>query len=60
MRANMGRLDELVVEESDLVISRCGQPIGRILPMVAHRKFPGHAGLRLRVARLSIQTHQPS
>ena len=60
MRVNMGCLDELVAEEGEWVISRRGQPIARILPMAAHRKFPGHAGLRLRVARLSIQRHQPS
>ena len=35
MRANMGRLDELVAEEGEFVISRRGQPRARILPMVA-------------------------
>ncbi|SIT67096.1 Antitoxin component of toxin-antitoxin stability system, DNA-binding transcriptional repressor [Ectothiorhodosinus mongolicus] len=52
MRANIGRLDELVAEEGELVISRRGQPIARILPMAAHRQFPDHADLRLRMARL--------
>ena len=35
MRANMGRLDELVAEEGEFVISRRGQPRTRILPMAA-------------------------
>ena len=52
MRANMDRLDELVAEEGELVISCRGQPIVRILPMTAHRQFPDHADLRLRMARL--------
>jgi prevent-host-death family protein len=52
MRANMGRLDELVAAEGELVISRRGRPIARILPMSEHRSFPDHADLRQRVARL--------
>ena len=32
MRANRGRLDELVAEEGEFVISRRGQPNARIFP----------------------------
>ena len=35
MRANMVCLGELVAEEGEWVISRRGQPLARILPMVA-------------------------
>mgnify|MGYP001327919587 CR=1 FL=1 len=35
MRANMGRLDELVAEEGEFVISRRGHPFARILSMTA-------------------------
>ena len=52
MRANMGRLDELVAEEGELVIKRLGQPIARIFSMAAHRQFPDHADLCLPMARL--------
>ena len=35
MRASIGRLDELVAAEGELVISRRGRPIARVLPSVA-------------------------
>jgi antitoxin (DNA-binding transcriptional repressor) of toxin-antitoxin stability system len=37
MRASFGRLDELVAAESELVISRRGRPIARVL--CAHQKI---------------------
>lgn len=43
MRANMGRLDELVAAEGELVISPRGRPIARISPMTA---LFGATGLR--------------
>lgn len=53
MRANIGRLDELVEEAGELVISRRGQPIARVLPVSRHRPRPDHADLRQRMAKLS-------
>ena len=58
MRANMGRLDELVAEEGELVISRRGQPIARILSMAAHLHSPDHADLSLRMARLQTPSSE--
>ena len=52
MRAKIGRLDELVATEGELVVSRRGQPIARILPIAAHRQLPDHAELRERMARV--------
>jgi len=52
MRANIGRLDELVAAEGELIISRRGQPIARVLPISRHRELPDHAELRQRMARL--------
>ncbi|WP_159322513.1 type II toxin-antitoxin system Phd/YefM family antitoxin [Spiribacter roseus] len=52
MRANIGRLDELVAVEGELVVNRRGKPIARILPMSEHRQLPDHADLRQRMARL--------
>ena len=52
MRVSIGRLDELVAAEGELVISRRGRPIARVLPMSQHRPFPDHADLRQRKQRL--------
>lgn len=46
MRANIGRLAELVEAEGELVISRRGQPIARVLPIDHHRQAPSHDDLR--------------
>lgn len=53
MRASIGRLDELVDEAGELVVSRHGRPIARILPMPGRRPRPDHADLRSRMPRLT-------
>jgi antitoxin (DNA-binding transcriptional repressor) of toxin-antitoxin stability system len=52
MRANIGRLAILLAAEGELVISRRGQPIARVLPMAQHRHPPDHANLRQRMPLL--------
>ena len=52
MRASIGRLAELVEAEGELVISRRGQPIVRMLPSEQRRHVPSHADLRERMTRL--------
>ncbi len=56
MRAHIGRLDELVNEAGEIIISRRGKPIARLLPIPQQRKCPDHADLRQRMAQL----HTPS
>ncbi|MBK1703559.1 type II toxin-antitoxin system Phd/YefM family antitoxin [Halochromatium glycolicum] len=53
MRANLGRLDELVDEAGELIIHRHGQPIARVLPVSRDRQRPNHADLRQRTARIA-------
>ncbi len=53
MRANIGRLDELLEEAGELIISRRGKPIARVLPMSQRRQPATHSDLRERIAKLS-------
>jgi len=53
MRASLGRLDELVEEAGELVISRRGKPIARVLPVSRQRQRPDHAHLRQRTSLLT-------
>ena len=46
MRASIGRLDKLVEEAGELIISRRGKPIARVLPVSGQRQRPDHADLR--------------
>jgi prevent-host-death family protein len=52
MREAIGRLDEIVNEAGEVVISRRGRPIARLLPIAGRRPRPDHADLRARTPRL--------
>ena len=54
MRANIGRLDELVEEAGELIVSRRGKPIARVLPVSVQRQRPDHADLRRRTGQYAI------
>ena len=53
MRANIGRLDELVEDAGELIISRRGKPIARVLPVSGRRQWPDHDDLRRRTALMT-------
>ena len=46
MRSILGKLDVLVEEQQELIITRHKQAIARVLPMQAPKKRPSHADLR--------------
>lgn len=52
MRGAIGRLDELVDSAGELVVSRRGRPIARILAVTGARQRPDHADLRARMPQL--------
>lgn len=52
MRAAIGRLDEIVEEAGEVIVSRHGRPIARILPVRGRRPRPDHADLRACMPRL--------
>ena len=56
MRASIGRLDEMVEEAGELIISRRGRPIARVLPVSGTRQRPDHADLRQRTAPLTTSS----
>lgn len=56
MRAAIGQLDKLVEEAGEIIVSRRGSPIARILPVAGKRRRPDHADLRARTRRLSTSS----
>ncbi len=46
MRQAIGKLDRLVDEAGELIVTRNGKPIARLLPIKGSRKRPSHAELR--------------
>jgi prevent-host-death family protein len=58
MRAAIGQLDELVEREGEVVVTRRGRPIARIVPMQPRRPMPSHADLRRQLRPQSVPSEQ--
>lgn len=52
MRNTLGNLETQVLESGELVITRHGKPIARVLPITGHKPKPDHAELRNKMPRL--------
>lgn len=52
VRKELAQLDELVSREGEVVVTRRGQPIARLLPMRNKLTMPSHADLRASMPRL--------
>lgn len=53
MRQVLGRLDQLLEEEREIIISRRGRSIARVLPIHPVRAMPSHADLRSEMPELT-------
>lgn len=53
MRAELGRLGEVLEDEGEVVVTRHGRPIARVLPLGGARKRPRHDDLRASMPRLA-------
>lgn len=54
VRAALPQLEGILEQEGELVITRNGVPIARVLPAVRREGMPSHAELRRRMPRLSV------
>ena len=54
----IGRLDTLVEDAGELIVTRRGKPIARILPATRRAPRPDHAGLRACMPRLGIPSEE--
>ncbi len=54
VRSALPRLDEIVAKEGEVVVTRRGQPLARILPITPVRRIPSHAKLRASVPRMKV------
>jgi prevent-host-death family protein len=52
IRAELGRLGEVLESEGEVVVTRHGRPIARVLPLGPPRKRPRHDELRASMPRL--------
>jgi prevent-host-death family protein len=52
VRRELTQLDELVSREGEVVVTRRGRAIARLLPVRSPRRMPSHAKLRASMPRL--------
>jgi len=46
MRNQLGKLDKLLAQEHEIIVTRHNIPLARILPVKGKKKRPDHKGLR--------------
>ncbi len=54
MRESLTRLDELVAEDGEIVVTRRGRPLARVLPVRPSRGMPSTEQLRAQMSPLDI------
>ena len=54
VRAELTRLDKLLGKEGEVLITRRGKAIARLLPVRSAKAMPSHAALRAAMPRLKI------
>ena len=52
VRKELAQIDDLVSREGEIVVTRHGRPIARLLPIRATQPMPSHAALRASMPRL--------
>jgi len=52
VRAALARLEPLLAEEGEIVVTRHGKPVARLLPIRRGKRMPSHADLRTAMPRL--------
>jgi len=54
MRAALPHIEELMAREGEILLTRHGRPIARLLPVERPVRMPSHAVLRATMPRLAI------
>ena len=52
VRKELAQIDELVSREGEVVVTRRGKPIARLLPLRSKQPMPSHADLRASMPHL--------
>ncbi len=54
VRSSLAHLDELVEKEGELIVTRHGHPLARILPVRPQRSIPTRAALRASIPPVRV------
>jgi prevent-host-death family protein len=53
-RAALGRLDELLEQEGEVIVTRMGKPVARLVPVQPRKAMPSLRDLRSRMPFLTV------
>jgi len=56
IRNQLGRLDSLIAEKHELIITRHNKPVARVLPIKGEKTRPSHKDLRERLPYQEIDS----
>jgi prevent-host-death family protein len=56
LREELARLDRVIEREGEVLITRHGAPVARLLPVKTNRKRPDHADLRCLMPRPELKS----
>jgi prevent-host-death family protein len=54
VRSALSRIEAIVAEEGEVVVTRRGRPLARILPVRPRRGIPSRAALRASMPKLKV------
>jgi prevent-host-death family protein len=58
IRSKIGQLDQMVLQEGEVLVTRRGVPVARLLPVQGARRRPDHAELRAALPRLETASER--
>ena len=56
IRLELGSLDQLIASEGEVIVTKHGKPIARLLPVHGSRSMPDHSSLRAQMPRLNASS----
>ncbi len=54
LRSALTRLDKLLAKQGEVIITRRGKPLARVLPMLPRQPMPSHADLWAMMPRMKV------
>ncbi len=57
-RGALSRLEEILAREGEIIITRRGRPIARLMPMQSALERPSHVELRAKMPRMKVGSGQ--
>jgi prevent-host-death family protein len=58
LREALPAIDAIVEREGEVLVTRHGRPVAKLVPVTAVRRAPSHAGLRAGMPRMAVSSEE--